>query len=95
MANQKDSHLAGKGHREAVSGPTIGARKKGDKSKARQPSRRHGKQSDDGDESSSSMSTESGLGLLHDIDTTFGLCPGGGAYKERNFYYGPGIHDYY
>ncbi|KAG9035386.1 hypothetical protein FRB95_011406 [Tulasnella sp. JGI-2019a] len=35
------------------------------------------------------------LGLLHDIDTQWGLLPEGGAYKESNHYFGPGIHDYY
>jgi len=95
QADQKGAHLAGKVHREAVSGPIIGgsaARKKGGKSGAGQPNRRHSKESDDDD---ASLSTESGLGLLRDIDTAFGLLPGGGAYKESNFYYGSGIHDYY
>ena len=98
LAHQKDAHLSGKAHREAVSGSTARgstARNKGEKLKARQPNRRHSRQSDDGDDSTSTLSTESGLGLLRDIDTAFGLLPGGGAYKESNFYYGPGIHDYY
>ncbi|KAF8066513.1 hypothetical protein FPV67DRAFT_1190770 [Lyophyllum atratum] len=38
---------------------------------------------------------EDGLALLRDIDTQWGLLPGGGAYKESNHYFGPGIHDYY
>jgi hypothetical protein len=28
-------------------------------------------------------------GILHDIDTQWGLIPGGGAYKDSDFYYGP------
>lgn len=35
-----------------------------------------------------------GMGALHDIDTAFGLLPGGGAYKESNHYYGPGLLDF-
>lgn len=34
-------------------------------------------------------------GLIRDIDTQWGMIPGGGAYKESNHYYGPGIYDYY
>ncbi|TDL24752.1 hypothetical protein BD410DRAFT_837679 [Rickenella mellea] len=36
-----------------------------------------------------------GEGILHDIDTQWGMMPHGGAYKESNFYYGPGDDDYY
>lgn len=34
-------------------------------------------------------------GILHDIDTAFGLLPHGGAYKESRHYYGPSKYDYY
>jgi hypothetical protein len=34
-------------------------------------------------------------GILHDIDTQWGLIPGGGAYSDRNFYYGPGGNDFH
>ena len=34
-------------------------------------------------------------GIAHDIDTQWGSMPGGGAYKDSNHYYGPGIYDYY
>jgi hypothetical protein len=34
-------------------------------------------------------------GILHDIDTQWGLIPGGGAYSDSNFYYGPGEYDFY
>ena len=34
-------------------------------------------------------------GILHDIDTQWGAIPGGGAYKDSDFYYGPGEYDYY
>jgi len=33
-------------------------------------------------------------GILHDIDTQWGLIPGGGAYKESNHYYGAGEYDF-
>ena len=33
-------------------------------------------------------------GILHDIDTQWGLMPGGGAYSDSNFYYGPGEYDF-
>ncbi len=36
-----------------------------------------------------------GIGILHDIDTQWGMIPGGGAYKESNHYYGPGEWDFY
>jgi hypothetical protein len=94
--NQKQAHLAGKLHQEAVAGGPMRGGSAGGKSKAgRQPKRRHTKQSDDGDDSDCSLSKEDGLALLHEIDTAFGSRPGGGAFKESNFYYGEGIHDYY
>jgi hypothetical protein len=34
-------------------------------------------------------------GILHDIDMQWGLIPGGGAYSDSNFYYGPGRYDFY
>ena len=34
-------------------------------------------------------------GIAHDIETQWGSIPGGGAYKDSNHYYGPGIYDYY
>jgi hypothetical protein len=34
-------------------------------------------------------------GILKDIDTQWGAIPGGGAYKESDFYYGPGEYDNY
>jgi len=34
-------------------------------------------------------------GILHDIDTQWGSMPGGGAYSDSNFYYGPGEYDFY
>lgn len=34
-------------------------------------------------------------GLLHDIDTQWGMIPGGGAYGESDNYYGPGEYDFY
>jgi hypothetical protein len=34
-------------------------------------------------------------GVAHDIDTQWGLIPGGGAYSDSDFYYGPGEYDYY
>jgi hypothetical protein len=34
-------------------------------------------------------------GILHDIDTQWGSMPGGGAYSDSNFYYGPGKYDFY
>jgi len=34
-------------------------------------------------------------GLLHDIDTQWGLMPWGGAYKESDQYFGPGEYDFY
>ncbi|ESK87666.1 hypothetical protein Moror_1888 [Moniliophthora roreri MCA 2997] len=34
-------------------------------------------------------------GILHDVDTQWGLIPGGGAYKESNFYYGSDQYDFY
>jgi len=33
--------------------------------------------------------------VAHDIDTQWGLIPGGGAYSDSNFYYGSGEYDYY
>jgi hypothetical protein len=90
LASQKAAHVIGKIHQEAVRGPTAGgsaAGKKGGKSKDRQANRRHTKQSGNGYNSDSSMSTEDGLSLLREIDTAFGLRPRGGAYKESNFYY--------
>lgn len=32
--------------------------------------------------------------VLHDIDTQWGAIPGGGAYKESNCYFGPGVYDF-
>ncbi|KZT64981.1 hypothetical protein DAEQUDRAFT_769220 [Daedalea quercina L-15889] len=34
-------------------------------------------------------------GILHDIDTQWGMLPHGGAYKESNHYFGPGEYDFY
>ena len=34
-------------------------------------------------------------GVLHDIDTQWGMLPQGGAYKESNHYWGPGEYDFY
>jgi len=34
-------------------------------------------------------------GIAHDIDTQWGAMPWGGAYKESNHFYGPGVYDYY
>jgi hypothetical protein len=34
-------------------------------------------------------------GIAHDIDTQWGMMPGGGAYKDSNLYYGPDCYDYY
>ena len=33
--------------------------------------------------------------IAHDIDTQWGDMPGGGAYSDSNYYYGPGEYDYY
>ena len=33
--------------------------------------------------------------IAHDIDTQWGELPGGGAYSDSNYYYGPGEYDYY
>jgi hypothetical protein len=32
--------------------------------------------------------------IEHDIDTQWGAMPWGGAYKDSNHYYGPGIYDF-
>lgn len=34
-------------------------------------------------------------GILHDIDTQWGMIPEGGAYQDSNHYYGPGEYDFY
>jgi len=33
--------------------------------------------------------------IAHDIDTQWGDMPCGGAYSDSNFYFGPGVYDYY
>lgn len=90
QVKDKETHLAGKLHQKALRGPMMtggsAARKKTGKSKTRQPKHGRAKKSDDGDYSDY-LSKEEASSLLHEIDTAFGLLPGGGAYKESNFYY--------
>lgn len=90
QVKDKETHLAGKLHQKALRGPMMtggsAARKKTGKSKTRQPKHGRAKKSDDRDYSDY-LSKEEASSLLHEIDTAFGLLPGGGAYKESNFYY--------
>lgn len=105
-AKDKEAHLAGRHHKEAVAGSraggSAGGGKKADgKSQAGETTSKSSRteRNDDGDDSDSScsFSREDGLSLLHEIDTGFGCRPGGGAYKESNFYYDthPDGFDYY
>jgi len=101
----KDTHLAGRRHQEnlakqatgegtskTAAGPAYTRKRTGGKSRRPPPSPGPSSpgSSDDG-----YFSQEEGLALLRDIDTQWGAMPWGGAYKESNHYYGPGIYDYY
>jgi hypothetical protein len=33
--------------------------------------------------------------IAHEIDTQWGDMPGGGAYSDSNYYFGPGEYDFY
>jgi hypothetical protein len=79
-AKDREAHLAGKSHRDGAS-TTKKAKSKGGSSKFTP--------------TEDEFTREDGLFLLREIDTGFGCRPGGGAYKESNKYYGPGIYDYY
>jgi len=109
--DSRRSHLAGKAHDKKLmgdgdSGDGAGSTKKKtkalDKGKSLPLHPGGPDDSDDPDDESGSdsyysngISREDAAHLLWEIDTQWGMIPGGGAYKESNHYYGPGIHDYY
>ncbi|KDQ17945.1 hypothetical protein BOTBODRAFT_171644 [Botryobasidium botryosum FD-172 SS1] len=82
QSGSKDSHLGGRAHREKLGYGSEGARRK----KTSPPY-----YSDSYDD----LSEDEAAGILYDIDTQWGAMPQGGAYKDSNHYYGPGIYDYY
>ncbi|KAG6888585.1 hypothetical protein C0995_007267 [Termitomyces sp. Mi166 len=91
--SSKTSHEAGKQHmarkREIAKSQRL--RNRGKKKTNQGPKRVKPQHNTDND----SFDEEDLRGLLYDIDTQWGLLPGGGAYKESNHYFGCGIDDDY